>query len=212
MLPDGVTGFGSILDASWIGSIALITGALPAEFGMRTVGLVDITTRADIFNNSGTVGVYGGSQGTITPTIPIRRHVRQHLSDALRRLPERAPCQAPTALPASNISSPAATCKPMRASKIRLPSYSPIHDFSQQEKGFAYMSTFVDPDTRLSLIAGNLQQRVPDSQHARPAGRLCWQSAGARARSALPTSIRRSSTRTSTEFTQYAVLAAAEIA
>jgi hypothetical protein len=34
------------------------------------------------------------------------------------------------------------------------PAYSPIHDFSQQEKGFAYMSTFVDPYTRLSLIAG----------------------------------------------------------
>jgi hypothetical protein len=32
--------------------------------------------------------------------------------------------------------------------------YSPIHDFSQQGKGFAYMSTFVDPYTRLSLIAG----------------------------------------------------------
>ena len=62
MLPDGLTGFGSILDASWIGSIALIVGALPAEYGLRTVGLVDITTRADIFNNSGQVGIYGGSQ------------------------------------------------------------------------------------------------------------------------------------------------------
>ena len=69
MLPDGLTGFGSILDASWIGSIALIVGALPAEYGLRTVGLVDITTRADIFNNSGQVSVYGGSQGTFTPTI-----------------------------------------------------------------------------------------------------------------------------------------------
>ncbi|HXL64306.1 MAG TPA: ligand-gated channel, partial [Xanthobacteraceae bacterium] len=61
MLPDGVTGFSSLFDANYIGSIALITGALPAEFGMRTVGLVDLTTRADIFNNSGTIGVYGGS-------------------------------------------------------------------------------------------------------------------------------------------------------
>ena len=69
MLPDGLTGFGSILDASWIGSIALVVGALPAEYGLRTVGLVDITTRADIFNNSGQVSFYGGSQGTITPTI-----------------------------------------------------------------------------------------------------------------------------------------------
>ena len=35
-----------------------------------------------------------------------------------------------------------------------LPTLNAIHDFSQQEKGFAYMSSFVDPYTRLSLIAG----------------------------------------------------------
>ncbi len=35
-----------------------------------------------------------------------------------------------------------------------LPTLNAIHDFSQQEQGFAYMSTFVDPYTRLSLIAG----------------------------------------------------------
>ncbi|MGA8817894.1 MAG: TonB-dependent receptor, partial [Xanthobacteraceae bacterium] len=34
------------------------------------------------------------------------------------------------------------------------PSLNAIHDFSQQAKGFAYMSAFVDPVTRLSLIAG----------------------------------------------------------
>src|ERR1700733_255223 len=69
MLPDGPTGFGSILDASWIGSLSLIVGALPAEYGLRTVGLVDITTRTDLFNNSGQAGVYGGSHSTITPSI-----------------------------------------------------------------------------------------------------------------------------------------------
>ena len=68
ILPDGIGGFGSVLSTSWVGSIALVTGALPAEFGLRTIGLVDITTRADVFNNSGSVGFYGGSRGTITPT------------------------------------------------------------------------------------------------------------------------------------------------
>src|SRR6202007_561513 len=38
MMPDGVTGFSSFLDPSWIGSLSLITGALPAEFGLRTTG------------------------------------------------------------------------------------------------------------------------------------------------------------------------------
>src|SRR6202035_1457784 len=69
MLPDGVSGFSSILDTGLIGTIALVTGALPAEFGRRTVGLVDITTRTDVFNNSGSISLYGGSRGTITPSI-----------------------------------------------------------------------------------------------------------------------------------------------
>jgi hypothetical protein len=38
MLPDGVTGFGSVLDTDLIGSLSLVTGALPAEFGMRERG------------------------------------------------------------------------------------------------------------------------------------------------------------------------------
>ena len=42
----------------------------------------------------------------------------------------------------------------MKAWRIRHRAYFPIHDFSNQDKGFAYLSTFVDPFTRLSLIAG----------------------------------------------------------
>ena len=153
MLPDGLTGFGSILDASWIGSIALIVGALPAEYGLRTVGLVDITTRADIFNNSGQVSVYGGSQGTFTPTIQYGGTFGS---------------TCPTITPAPGTrASPSADCFPgvqyfftgrylqtKEGLENSTSSYTPIHDFSQQEKGFAYLSTFVDPYTRLSLIAG----------------------------------------------------------
>src|SRR6202011_5620454 len=69
MLPDGLSGFGSLFDTSFGGTLALGVGALPAEFGQRTVGLVDITTRNDLFNNSGSVSVYGGSHGTITPSV-----------------------------------------------------------------------------------------------------------------------------------------------
>src|ERR1700692_2461112 len=53
MLPDGVSGFGTFLDTALIGNISLITGALPAQYGLRTSGVLDITTRADAFNNSG---------------------------------------------------------------------------------------------------------------------------------------------------------------
>jgi hypothetical protein len=69
MLPDGVGAFGQILDTGIIGSLTLLTGALPAQYGLRTAGVLDIQTRTDAFNNSGSVGVYGGSHGTITPKV-----------------------------------------------------------------------------------------------------------------------------------------------
>src|SRR4029077_21100201 len=68
MLPDGVGAFGQILDTGIVGSLALLTGALPAQYGLRTSGVLDIQTRTDAFNNTGSVSVYGGSHGTITPS------------------------------------------------------------------------------------------------------------------------------------------------
>ena len=76
MLPDGVTGFGTFLDTALIGNISLITGALPAQFGLRTSGVLDIQTRSDAFNG-GTVGVYGGSRQTFTPSFEYGGQVGQ---------------------------------------------------------------------------------------------------------------------------------------
>ncbi len=36
LLPDGVSGLGQVLETSFIGNIALITGALPAQYGLST--------------------------------------------------------------------------------------------------------------------------------------------------------------------------------
>src|SRR5258705_13739895 len=69
MLPDGVGAFGQILDTGIVGSLALLTGALPAQYGLRTAGVLDIQTKEDAFNNSGSVSVYGGSHRTTTPAL-----------------------------------------------------------------------------------------------------------------------------------------------
>jgi outer membrane receptor protein involved in Fe transport len=155
MLPDGVTGFGSILDPSLIGSISLITGALPAEYGMRTVGLIDITTRNDIFNNSGSISYYGGSRGTVQPSF-------EYGGTAGNTCGATAPVATKAAQSGSS-----SDCFPgvqylftgrylqtNEGIENPLPTLNAIHDLSNQYKGFAYMSTFVDPVTRLSLIAG----------------------------------------------------------
>jgi len=65
-LPDGVGAFGQFLDTAIVGRLVLITGALPAQFGLRTAGVVDIQTKTEAFNNNGSVSIYGGSHGTIT--------------------------------------------------------------------------------------------------------------------------------------------------
>ena len=68
-LPDGISGFGHVLDTSFAGSIALITGALPAQFGLRTAGIVDIQTQSgNSLQQGGKVGIYGGSFSTLTPS------------------------------------------------------------------------------------------------------------------------------------------------
>ena len=119
MLPDGVTGFGSVLDTGLIGTIALVTGALPAEYGLRTVGLIDITTRADIFNDTGSVSVYGGSRGTFKPSIEYGGTFGGNCPTTTPRDQEGHRPRPRTAFRASNTSSPAAICKPAKASKIR---------------------------------------------------------------------------------------------
>ena len=166
MLPDGVTGFGSFLDTALIGNISLVTGALPAEFGLRTSGLVDITTRADAFNNSGSVSFYGGSRGTFTPSF-------EYGGTYGSTCPANAPAPkagGPIALAADCFAGvqyffTGRYLQTTEGVENPLPTLNAIHDFSEQERGFGYLSTFVDPSTRLSLITGTAANKfqVPDN-------------------------------------------------
>lgn len=130
MLPDGVTGFGTFLDTALIGNMTLITGALPAQFGLRTSGVLDIQTRTDAFNG-GTAGVYGGSRQTFTPSFEYGGQVGQTQYFLTGRFFE------------SNIGLENPT-----------PNWAAIHDHTTQERGFAYVSTIIDPYTRFTLMAG----------------------------------------------------------
>ncbi len=167
LLPDGVTGFGSIFDTSFIGSMSLVTGALPAEFGLRTTGLVDITTRTDLFNNSGSVSMYGGSHGTIAPSLEYGGTFGGNCPTTTTTTPGYV-----KALPASTDCFAGVqyyfTGRYLQNTvgiENPTPAYNAIHDFTQQEKGFAYMSAFVDPTTRVSLIAGTSTNnfQIPDN-------------------------------------------------
>ena len=154
MLPDGVTGFSSVLDPSWIGTISLVTGALPAEFGMRNTGLIDITTRADLFNNSGSVGVYGGSRSTITPTFEYGGTFGANCPSGATPGTYKAPSSANSCYGGVQYFFFGRYLQTQEGIENPLPTLNAIHDFSQQSKGFAYMSTFIDPWTRLTMMMG----------------------------------------------------------
>jgi hypothetical protein len=45
-LPEGVSGLGPVIDTNFIGSLSLLTGTLPAQYGLRTADVLDIPNRA----------------------------------------------------------------------------------------------------------------------------------------------------------------------
>ncbi|MBY0392973.1 MAG: TonB-dependent receptor plug domain-containing protein, partial [Novosphingobium sp.] len=71
IVPESISGFGATFDPRIADSIDLVTGTLPAQYGYRTSGVVNIKTAAGRFDNGGEIGVYGGSHGTIQPSASI---------------------------------------------------------------------------------------------------------------------------------------------
>jgi outer membrane receptor protein involved in Fe transport len=69
IIPEGISVFGQTLDPRFIGSLKLITGALPAEYGLRTAGIIDVQTKSGLFAPGGDISMYGGSHGTLDPSV-----------------------------------------------------------------------------------------------------------------------------------------------
>src|SRR5208283_74558 len=69
ILPEGITGFGQELDPRFVDSMQLITGSLPAQYGFRTAGIVDIQTKSGTFDSGGELGLNGGSYDSLRPSL-----------------------------------------------------------------------------------------------------------------------------------------------
>jgi len=46
LLPEGISGFGQELDTRFVDTLSVLTGSLPAQYGYRTSGIVDIHTKS----------------------------------------------------------------------------------------------------------------------------------------------------------------------
>jgi outer membrane receptor protein involved in Fe transport len=131
LLPEGITGFGQVIDTRIADSVELLDGALPAQYGYRTSGVVDITTKSGAFANGGRAEMYGGSWGTVQPSIeyggsagPLNYFVS---GDYLR---SGLGVEPPTS------------------------GTHPIHDNTLQQKGFGYFTYEATPFARVNLITG----------------------------------------------------------
>ena len=130
-LPDGLSGFGTILETSFIGNMAVVTGALPAQYGLRTSGLIDIQTRTGTSDPSGEISVYGGSHGTFTSTLQyggVSGNTEYFFTG--RFLENNVGIENPT------------------------PAYNAIHDETEQERFFSYVSTVLPNNARWTMMTG----------------------------------------------------------
>jgi hypothetical protein len=130
-LPEGITGFAQVLSPRFANSISLLTGALPAEFGLRTAGVVDIKTKEGSLDNLANVEFYGGQRGTEEPSFEYggSKGAFSYFTSGQYEHTDRG-VEPPT------------------------PGPTPIHDTANQGNGFGYFSYFLNPTTRLSLITG----------------------------------------------------------
>lgn len=147
LIPEPISGFGQSFDTRIIDRVNLLTGALPAEYGYRTAGIVDITTKSGDLGNGGSIGVYGGSHQTLQTNANVygsQGNFSYFLSGALGE--NNLGIESPT------------------------PSSNPLHDHTRQGNGFGYLSYTLNPLTRVSFMFGTAanQFRIPNTPGLAP--------------------------------------------
>jgi outer membrane receptor protein involved in Fe transport len=129
LIPEGITGFGQEIDTHLVKSVDLITGSLPAQFGFRTSGIIDIHTKAGVTLNGGDLSFYGGSNATIFPSFQFGGsdgRLSYYVLGSYKQ--DNLGIENPTG------------------------GYHAIHDWTEQYKGFANVSYLIDDSSRISLL------------------------------------------------------------
>ena len=131
LLPESIPGFGQELQTRLADNISLITGSLPAQYGFRTTGVLDIHTKSGTVFTGNEASIQVGSFDTIMESFE-RGGVVGQLSYYITEsyLHNGIGIENPTG------------------------STSPIHDDTDQEKIFSYSSYIIDDTSRISLIVG----------------------------------------------------------
>jgi hypothetical protein len=73
-LPEGLSVFGQALETRFARSVSLLTGALPAQYGFFTAGVLDIQTKTGLTNPGFAITMYGGSFNWLQPSFEFGGH------------------------------------------------------------------------------------------------------------------------------------------
>ena len=151
IIPESISGFGQTLDARVVEKMQLLTGALPAQYGYRTAGIVDITTRPAPDTSGGSVGVTYGSFGTFNPEFSLYGNEGRWSYF----------------LTGNFLESDVGIENPTSARNA-------IHDHTDQTKAFGYVSYLIDDDTRVSFMFGSTNNRfqIPNNPDQDPSFNL----------------------------------------
>ncbi|WP_330082816.1 TonB-dependent receptor [Methylocystis iwaonis] len=148
LLPDGVSGgFSQVMDTGFIGSVSLITGALPAQYGLRTAGVVDIVSRPPPLTPGGNVSIYGGSHATGQSAFDYgAQHGRWEAFASGRLTMNNLGLQNTT------------------------PGHEALHDRTRQGRFFGFASYAIDESTKLSFITGTsvVGYQIPNNPGQQP--------------------------------------------
>ncbi len=148
MIPEPISGFGQSFDSRIVDQVNLVTGALPAQYGDRTAGIVDIRTKEGNAGNGGTIDVYGGSHQTIQTSAEVfgaNGPLSYYFTGTLGE--NNLGIEAPTS------------------------DANPLHDHTRQGNGFGYLSYMIDPLTRVSVMFGAAANhfQIPNTPGVTPA-------------------------------------------
>ncbi|HEY6515887.1 MAG TPA: TonB-dependent receptor [Steroidobacteraceae bacterium] len=147
ILPEGISVFSQTLDPRLIASLNLLTGALPAEYGLETAGIIDLTTQTGLLKPGGYVSMYAGSHSTLEPAAEFSGstgNLSYFVSaDMLRN--------------DLGIESPDGSSEP-------------LHDHSTQAHAFGYFEDILESNDRLSLVLGtsNDEFGIPNQHGLEP--------------------------------------------
>ena len=150
ILPDGLTDPSDTISARLAAKVELVTGALPAQYGLQSGGVVQITTKDGVYHDGGQAELYGGSHATIQPAFELggsAGSLNYFASGQYQR---------------SNASIASTDG-----------SASPKHDATRQGEGLVYLDRVIGSQDRVSLILSASDERfeipVPPGSSAAPA-------------------------------------------